>query len=75
MSRQDRVKEYANPQLGPHGAGRDQKNLDYWADCAKANSYHGGGNSGAQDTGPRAKAKADKNHTGGSFKPGVRREA
>jgi hypothetical protein len=75
MSRQDRVKEYANPQRGPHGAGRDQKNLDYWADCAKANSYNGGGNSGAKDTGARAKAKSDKNDLGSTFMPGVRRES
>ncbi|MEH2547130.1 hypothetical protein V1283_003775 [Bradyrhizobium sp. AZCC 2262] len=38
MSLEDRLKGYANPQRGPHGAGRDQKNLDYWADRAKANS-------------------------------------
>jgi hypothetical protein len=73
MSRQDRVKEYANPQHGPHGAGRDQKNLDYWADCAKANSYNGPGNSGAKDSGARATAKADKNDVGSTFMPGVRR--
>jgi hypothetical protein len=38
MSRQDRVKEYANPQHGPQGAGRDQKNLDAWSDRAEENS-------------------------------------
>jgi hypothetical protein len=38
MSRIDRLKEYSNPRHGPQGAGRDQKNLDYWSDCAKANS-------------------------------------
>jgi hypothetical protein len=75
MSRQDRVKEYSNPQAGPHGAGRDEANLKVWADRAKANSYDGGGNSGAKDSGKRAEAKADKNHVGGSFKPGVRRNA
>jgi hypothetical protein len=73
MSRQDRLKEYSNPQAGPHGAERDQKNLDYWADCAKSNSYHGGGNSGAADSGARAKAKSDTNDVGSTFKPGVRR--
>jgi hypothetical protein len=38
MSRQDRLKEYSNSGRGPHGAGRDQKNLDNWADRAKENS-------------------------------------
>jgi hypothetical protein len=38
MSRMDRLKELSNPLHGPQGAGRDQKNLDYWADCATANS-------------------------------------
>jgi len=38
MSRMDRLKEYSNPRHGAQGAGRDQKNIDYWADCAKANS-------------------------------------
>jgi hypothetical protein len=38
MSRLDRLKEYSNPRHGPQGAGRDQKNLDYWADRAKQNS-------------------------------------
>jgi hypothetical protein len=38
MSRQDRIKEYSNPTRGWHGAGRDQENLDRFADRAKANS-------------------------------------
>ena len=38
MSRQDRVKEYANPRHGPQGAGRDQKNIDAWSARATANS-------------------------------------
>jgi hypothetical protein len=38
MSRLERLKEYANPRHGPQGAGRDQKNLDYWSDRAEANS-------------------------------------
>lgn len=38
MGRLDRLKEYQNPRHGPQGAGRDQANLDYWADCAKKNS-------------------------------------
>ncbi|MBR1298547.1 hypothetical protein [Bradyrhizobium sp. AUGA SZCCT0042] len=75
MSRQDRCDGYANPQAGPHGASRDEKNLDYWAKCATKNSYNGGGNTGAADTGPRAKAKADKNVTGNTFMRGVRRES
>jgi hypothetical protein len=37
MSRIDRLKEYAKPK-GPHSAGRDQKNIDYWADRASENS-------------------------------------
>src|SRR5260370_12357010 len=38
MSRIERLKQYADPTRGPHGAGRDQKNLDYWAVRAKENS-------------------------------------
>src|SRR4051812_45417570 len=38
MSRQDRLKEYANPRHRPQGASRDQKNVDAWADRAAANS-------------------------------------
>jgi hypothetical protein len=38
MGRLDRLKEYSNPRRGPQGVGRDQKNLDYWADRAKQNS-------------------------------------
>jgi hypothetical protein len=38
MSLEQRLKGYANPQKGPHGAGRDQENLDYWSDRAKENS-------------------------------------
>jgi hypothetical protein len=34
----DRLKGYANPQKGPHGAGRDQANIDYWSDRATENS-------------------------------------
>lgn len=71
--RLDRLKEYADPQCCPHGAGRDQKNLDYWADRAKANSYDGPGNAGAKDSGARASAKADKNDVGSTFMPGLRR--
>lgn len=37
----DRLKGYENPQKGPHGCGRDQENLDYWSDRAKANSNLG----------------------------------
>ena len=46
MSRQDRLKEYSDPMRGPHGAGRDEKNLRYWQDRATANS----------EIGPRASA-------------------
>ena len=74
MSRQDRLKEYA-AEKGPKGAGRDQKNLDYWSDRASKNSYHGSGDKGASDTGVRAEAKADKNDAGSSFMRGVRRNA
>jgi hypothetical protein len=38
MSRLDRLKEYSNPMRGQPGAGRDEKNLEYWADRAKENS-------------------------------------
>ena len=38
MSRIDRLKEYANPMHGPHGAGSDKGNLDYWSERASANS-------------------------------------
>lgn len=38
MSLEQRLKGYANPQKGPHGAGRDQANIDYWSDRAKENS-------------------------------------
>jgi hypothetical protein len=75
MNRQDRVKEYSNPQAGPHGAGRDQKNLDAFAARATENSYDGGGNTGAKDAGKRAEAKSDKNNVGSTFQPGVRRNA
>jgi hypothetical protein len=38
MSLEKRLKGYANPQKGPHGAGRDQANIDYWSDRATENS-------------------------------------
>jgi hypothetical protein len=75
MSRQDRVKEYSDPQRGPHGAGRDEANLKVWADRATKNSYDGPGNSGAADSGKRAEAKRDSNNVGSTFKRGVRRNA
>ena len=38
MSRIDRLKEYSKPQSGWQGCGRDQANIDRWADRASANS-------------------------------------
>jgi hypothetical protein len=38
MSLEKRVKAYAGPARGPHGAGRDLANIDYWSDRAKENS-------------------------------------
>jgi hypothetical protein len=38
MGRLERLRSYANPMKGPAGAGRDQENLDYWADRANGNS-------------------------------------
>jgi hypothetical protein len=38
MNRSDRLKGYANPMKGPHGAGRDPAKIDYWSDRAKQNS-------------------------------------
>ncbi len=38
MSRLDRLKEYSNPRHGPQGVGRDEKNIDAWADRTKSNS-------------------------------------
>jgi hypothetical protein len=38
MSRISRLREYSNPTKGQPGAGRDQKNLDYWAGRATENS-------------------------------------
>ncbi|EHR03223.1 hypothetical protein [Bradyrhizobium sp. WSM471] len=37
MSRQSRVESYQRMD-GPKGAGRDEKNLDYWVDRATENS-------------------------------------
>jgi hypothetical protein len=41
MSLEKRVKGYADPTRGPHGAGRDQENLRYWQDRATENSEIG----------------------------------
>ena len=38
MSRQDRLREYADPTRGPRGPGRDQANIDAWSARAKENS-------------------------------------
>jgi hypothetical protein len=38
MSRLSRLKEYANPMKGPHGSGRDEKNIAYWSNRASENS-------------------------------------
>jgi hypothetical protein len=38
MSRIERLREYQNPQHGPHGASRDKANLNYWSARAKENS-------------------------------------
>ena len=53
MSRQERCQEYAKAK-GPHGASRDQKNLDHWADRATQNS----------EPAPRASSKMDLASTG-----------
>ena len=37
----DRLKGYARPLKSVQGAGRDQKNLDYWAKRATENSQLG----------------------------------
>ncbi len=39
MSRYSRLEnEYSDPMRGPHGAGRDPKNIQYWQDRASVNS-------------------------------------
>ena len=38
MSRIDRLKEYADPMKGPHGAASSKENLDEWSARATANS-------------------------------------
>jgi hypothetical protein len=38
MSRQDRLREYADPTRGPRGPGRDQANIDEWSARATENS-------------------------------------
>jgi hypothetical protein len=38
MSRISRLKEYADPMRGPHGAGSSEENIRYWQDRATANS-------------------------------------
>jgi hypothetical protein len=38
MSRIERLKEYADPLRGPHGAGRDKENIRYWQNRAETNS-------------------------------------
>lgn len=59
--------------IGPKGEAASQANLDYWANRASENSYHGGksGESGDSYIG----AKQDKNHEGeGNYMPKVRRQ-
>jgi hypothetical protein len=50
MSRLSRLREYSNPTKGPHGAGRDEKNIDYWSDRAKQNSQLAPRASGIDET-------------------------
>jgi len=38
MSRLERLKEYADPTKGPHGAASAQENLDHWSARATENS-------------------------------------
>jgi hypothetical protein len=38
MSRIDRLREYSNPQHGPHGAASSKENLNYWINRARENS-------------------------------------
>jgi hypothetical protein len=38
MSRIERLREYQNPQHGPHGQSRDKENLNYWSGRASENS-------------------------------------
>lgn len=73
MSRMDRIREYVKSTAGPSGASRDQENLDYWSRRASRNSYHGG-KSRESDT-SYIGAKQDKNNSGSSLMPKVRREA
>jgi len=80
MSRQDRLD---NITKGPKGEASSKANLRYWADLAEKNSYHGEASVGVASglfLNPLADCCGvsqgiDKNHTGGSFKPGVRRES
>jgi len=38
MSRLERLREYANPMKGPHGAASAQENIDHWSARATENS-------------------------------------
>ena len=85
MSRMDRLRELKNPTSGPHGAGRDEKNLKFWADRASKNSTADDavpGKPGPKEPSRpgegddmRRKAKSDSNTDGSTnFMPGVRRQ-
>lgn len=68
MSRQDRLKDYA-AMKGPAGEGRDQKNLDYWADRATANSQCASRASRAMDLPSTGKKMATRDTAMGQFEP------
>jgi hypothetical protein len=38
VTRQKRLNQISNPQRGPHGAGRDMANVDFWSARASENS-------------------------------------
>jgi len=71
MSRESRVHTIKT------GMGKATKaNLDHWSARAERHSFDAPGNTGARDTGKRAEAKSDKNHSGtSSHMRGVRRES
>ena len=66
---QKRLREYSKPQDAVSGFASSKSDLNYWAKRASENSYHSKGD------GPRTKqpGTSDKNHTGGTFEPNVRR--
>ena len=85
MSRMDRIRELKNPTSGVQGAGRDEKNLKFWAKYASDNST--ADDAPPKKPGPREpskpgqgddmrrKAKSESNTDGDTnYMPGVRRQ-